>query len=434
MTVEPPANTRRRGERGTFLLRAGLLIVVGFLRLAAPMYAQSTPTPAAPALLRIALECPDCDSAFLKTNLGFAELVTDAAAAEVGVTVSAPAGSTREWRVAFAGRGRFAGRDRAFTFSSPEGPAAEQTRRELLRCLKLGLAEYAFETGAGPQLDVTFTKSGSEKPAAAAKDPWNYWIFRVGMDTYGNGELSNVSRSFYFNSSANRTTENWKLRFGVNRSFDRNTFELEDGETIKSRLSNWSVDSLIVKSVTGHLSIGMTAAMSGSSFSNEERVIDVAPGVEYDIFPYKESTKRSLTIQYTVGGAHYDYEALTIFDKLTETIAKHSLNTSLGLSQPWGQAGGSFVFTQQLSSPDRTRLRLSGGISVKLMKGLTVNTSGSYDRIRDQFTLDKGAASSEEVLLRQRQLATGHRYSFSFGFSFSFGALGNQTVNPRFAL
>ena len=131
----------------------------------------------------------------------------------------------------------------------------------------------------------------------------------------------------------------------------------------------------------------------GRRFRTKNGSLDVAPGIEYDIFPYKESTKRSLTIQYTVGGAHYDYEALTIFDKLSETIAKHTLNTSLGLSQPWGQAGGTLVFTQQLSALDRTRLTLSGGISVKLTKALTVNTSGSYDRIRDQFTLDKGAAS-----------------------------------------
>ena len=64
----------------------------------------------------------------------------------------------------------------------------------------------------------------------------------------------------------------------------------------------------------------------------------------------------------------------------------------------------------------------------------TVNGSGSYDRIRDQFTLEKGVASEEEVLLRQRQLATGHRYRFSIGFAFSFGALSNAIVNPRFSL
>jgi hypothetical protein len=419
----------------TRFLHAGVL-VSGLLATAAPAHAQA-PTQAAapPESLRVVLHCPDCDAAFLKTSIGFAEFVTDASAAEVAVTVSAPSGTSTEWRLAFAGRGRFAGRDRALTFSAEGAAATEATRAEIARCLKLGLADYAIETGAGPQLDVTFKKpSTSSSTPQQQKDRWNYWIFRVGMDSYGNGESSNVSRSFYFNSSANRTTENWKIRIGGYRSLNENTFDLGDGEKVESKLSDWSTDTLIVKSVTGHFSIGMTGSLSGSSFSNEKRVVQFAPGVEFDVFPYKESTKRSLTFQYTVGGAHYDYEAETIFGKLTDNIATHKLNTSLGLSQPWGEAGGTFVFTQQLSSLDRTRLRVSGGISVRLMKGLTVNSSASYDRIRDQFTLEKGEASEEEVLLRQRQLATGHRYSFSVGFAFSFGALGNKTVNPRFSL
>jgi hypothetical protein len=434
MTVVSPAACGRRDEGLSRLLRAGALLVVGLLGVIAPAFAQTAAPAPPPEALRVLLHCLDCDTAFLKSNITFAEFVTDAATAEVDVTVSPPAGTAGEWRLAFAGRGRFAGRDRSVPFSVAGGLATEEARRELARCLKLGLAEYAVETGAGRQLDVTFKKLDTDKPAAAAKDPWNYWVFRVGMDSYGNGEQSNVSRSFYFNGSANRTTENWKIRTGVSRSLRKDTFDLEDGETVKSSVSDWSVDSLIVKSVTGHFSIGMTASVSGSSFSNEERVIQFAPGVEYDIFPYSESTKRSLTIQYTAGPAYYNYETITIFDKLTETIAKHTLNTSLGLSQPWGQANGSAVFTQQLSSPDRTRLTVSGGISVRLLKGLTVNSSGRYERIRDQFTLEKGLASEEEVLLRQRQLATGYRYSFSIGFSYSFGALGNQTVNPRFSL
>ncbi|HYN10443.1 MAG TPA: hypothetical protein VES67_23850 [Vicinamibacterales bacterium] len=416
------------------VLRASTLLVLGLLAAATLAHAQTPPSePTPPQSLRIVIHCPDCDTEFLKTNVGFAEFVADAATAEVDVTVSMPTGTSREWRLAFAGRGRFAGRDRAVMFSANGGPATEETRRELARCLKLGLAEYAFETGAGPQLNVTFKSTAADAPKQT-KDPWNYWVFRMGMDSYGNGEQSNVSRSYYFNLSANRTTENWKIRVGGSRSLNKNTFDLGDGEIVKSSLSDWNGDTLIVKSVTGHFSVGLTASVSGSSFSNEERVAEFAPGVEFDVFPYKESTKRSLTFQYTVGGAHYDYEKETIFDKLTEKIAKHTLNTSLGLRQPWGQAGGSFVFTQQLSALERTRLSVSGSISVRLVKGLTVNSSGSYARIRDQFTLDKGEASEEEVLLRQRQLATGHRYSFSVGFSFSFGALSNVTVNPRFSL
>ena len=417
------------------VLRTGTLVVLVLLAGVTMAHAQTSPAESPqPRSLRIVIHCPDCDAEFLKTNIGFAEFVADAAAAEVDVTVTMPTGAGREWRLAFAGRGRFAGRDRAVIFSSGGGLATEETRRELARCLKLGLAEYTVETGAGPQLDVTFKKLGSATPTPATRDRWNYWVFRLGVDSYGNGEQSNVSQSVYFNTSANRTTENWKIRIGAYRSLDKSSFDLGDGEIVESRLSNWGTDTLIVKSLTGHWSFGLTASVSGSTFSNEERVAQFAPGIEYDIFPYAESTKRSLTFQYTVGPAYYDYEAETIFGKLTERIAKHTLNTSLGLSQPWGQAGGSFIFAQQLTAPERTRLTVSGGLSVRLTKGLTVNSSGSYDRIRDQFTLEKGVASEEEVLLRQRQLATGHRYSFRVGFAFSFGALGNVTVNPRFSL
>jgi hypothetical protein len=388
-----------------------------------------------PEPLRVALHCPDCDTAFLKSSIVFVDFVADEAAAEVDVTVSPPAGTGTDWRLSFAGRARFAGRNRTVSFAASGPAATEETRRELVRYLKLGLAEYAFETGAGPQLDVTFKRPpGANATPTAQRDPWNYWIFRLGVDSYGNGEQSTVSRSFYFNASARRTTDNWKIRIGGYRSLDKNSFDLGDGETVKSRLSSWGTDTLVVKSLTGHWSMGMTASVSGSSYSNEERVGQLAAGPEYDIFPYAESTKRSLTIQYTVGPAFYNYEAETIFGKLTEQIVKHTLITSLGLSQPWGEAGGTFVFTQQLTATDRTRLSVSGGLSVRLAKGLTVNGSGSYDRIRDQFTLEKGVASEEEVLLRQRQLATGHRYRFSVGFAFSFGALSNAIVNPRFSL
>jgi hypothetical protein len=91
------------------------------------------------------------------------------------------------------------------------------------------------------------------------------------------------------------------------------------------------------------------------------------------------------------------------------------------------------MFTQQIAEPDRTRTTLLANLSVRLTRHLSVNGSGSYSRIRDQFTLEKGEATEEEVLLRQRQLATGHRYSVGVGFAFSFGALSNATVNPRFS-
>ena len=57
---------------------------------------------------------------------------------------------------------------------------------------------------------------------------------------------------------------------------------------------------------------------------------------------------------------------------------------------------------------------------------------GEFSRTRDQIYLPRGEASTEEILLRQRQLLTGYQYFFNFGISYSFGSIFNNIVNPRF--
>ena len=384
---------------------------------ASPAWAQQEA--ADDSRVKVFLSCPACEK---RPTVPFVLFVEDAASADIEAVVTI-AGETRT--IAFTGRGRFAGQNRSI--SVPAGA-------DLERILKLGLAEYAAVTAQPGALDVTYKAPGAAAADAkkVQKDPWNFWVFRLSANAYGDGEQSASYGSYYLSTSANRTTEEWKVRLSGSRSVNRSAFDLGDGTEVKSRLTDWTVDSLIVKSLGPHWSLGMTSSVIGSTFSNAALVTRVAPGIEYDVFPYSESTKRSLTIQYTVGPAFYDYERETIFDKFKETIVQHTTTASLGLRQPWGQVGATCSFLQHLTALDRTRLTLNGSGNVRLFKSLTLNTSGSYSRIRDQFTLEKGDASDEEVLLRQRQLATGYRYSFSIGFGYSFGALSNATVNPRF--
>jgi hypothetical protein len=57
---------------------------------------------------------------------------------------------------------------------------------------------------------------------------------------------------------------------------------------------------------------------------------------------------------------------------------------------------------------------------------------GEVARTRDQLYLPAGEATTEEILVRQRQLETGYRYYLQFGLSYSFGSIFNNVVNPRF--
>lgn len=448
--------SRRKAPHGLVkrqtLVSAFMLAVA---TMAVPARAQSVaPAPSPTDALRVRFICDACDRDFVKDNVGFVEFVVDSTAADVEVVALGDEKTDQPWRLAFVGRGRFAGQDRVFSLSTASLATTIQIRRELVRVLKLGLVEYAAETATGSQLDITVRDlwaspspvivnidgpelnlrvRGLPEPAAStAEDGWNSWVFQINGDADGSGEQSSFDTTYNASASANRTTAGSKIRIGVSRSLNRSSFTVSDDVTIKARVSDWRADALIVKSLGSHFSLGVVSSVAGSTFSNEKFVARVSPGIEYDIFPYGESTRRSLTIQYTAGQAYYDYEAETVFGKLTERVAQQAINVSLGLRQPWGHAGSTFVFTQQIREPDRTRTTVLANLSVRLSKHFSLNGSGNYSRIRDQFTLEKGEATEEEVLLQQRQLATGHRYSVGVGFSFSFGSLSNATVNPRF--
>jgi hypothetical protein len=388
-------------------------------------------------LVKVLLDCPRCDTAALKTAVPFAEFVAADTTADVALAIAVDeTGPTHKWTLTIKGRGQFAGRDRTIAFSEEAATPQSRTNAMLARYVKLGIAEFAAGLPVGRQLDLGFQKASSASGASPIQkdqtDPWNHWVFRLGASVDAYGEQSSSSSSHSFSGSANRATDKWRLRLNGSRYVSKSSFDLDEETTIKSDSTSWNVDGLAVKSLSPRWSAALVMNTAGATFSNQKLYARAAPGIEFDVFPYAESSKRSLTFQYLVGVAHYKYRNLTIFDKLDENVVQQNLGAYFGLRMPWGQLGASSTFSQQLTALDRTRLNLSANGSIRLYKSLTLNASGNYSRIRDQFTLEKGTASEEEVLLRLRQLATGYRYSFNVGFGYAFGALSNTTVNPRF--
>ena len=66
------------------------------------------------------------------------------------------------------------------------------------------------------------------------------------------------------------------------------------------------------------------------------------------------------------------------------------------------------------------------GLSQHIERVLTERYSGHTPSPR------RGEATTEEILVRQRQLASGYNYYMSFSVSYSFGSIFNNIVNPRF--
>ena len=384
--------------------------------------------------LKVFLDCQyECDTEFIRRELTFVDHVRDSQSADVHalITTEGTGGGGWNWRIAFIGQGRFAGHDETITFTTAETDSEDVRRRKLLRWLKLGLATHAAIATGAVDLDVTHTVKNTS-PVTPPNDRWDAWVFTVSTNGNLNGEASSSSRSVRFNASAGRVTEAWKFSLSGNANRNSNTFEVSDTETVRSRTNSWNTSALAVKSLGPKFSAAGRLTVSGSTFSNYDYNARLMAGAEYDIFPYAESTRRSLTFSYLVGVGTYDFREITIFDRLTETVPEHTFLASLGLRQPWGSVGLQSSFLQHLDSPSRNRFNVYGDADVRLFKGFSFNIYGDYSRIRDQINLRKGGATEEEVLLRQRQLATGFQYYVGFGVSYRFGSIYNNVVNPRF--
>jgi hypothetical protein len=390
--------------------------------------------PPAPALLRVFLDCDECDSTYLRTEITFVDYMRDRSDADVHllVTTQSTGGGGTSWTLKYIGQNAHAGHDHVVTFTTPQSATSDTRRKEMARVLKIGLVAYASGTPAIDSLNVTYTKPTTTATTTKKKDPWNFWVFRLSANGNLGGEESTSNKSYRFNGSANRTTEDWKISISANRSENRSNYDLGDGEIFKSKSSSWSSSALVGKSAGPRFSYGARSSASGSTYSNQDLTFSLMPMAEFDVFPYKESTRRSLVFSYAAGLAYYNYQQTTIFDKDTEAVPQHSLGASLNLRQPWGSLYASANFSQQLVKLERNRLGLYGSADVRIFKGLSFNIYGDYSRIRDQINLKKGEASTEDVLLRLRQLQSGYSYYSGFGLSYSFGSIFNSIVNPRF--
>jgi hypothetical protein len=389
-----------------------------------------------PGAVRLFFDCPQaCDETFLRSEITFVDYMRDRRDADVHVlvTTQGTGGGGTEFTLKFMGLGRFAGVNQTLTYVSAQTATPDERRRGLAETLKQGLVRYASETPIAPRLKVTFTpEPGKEGQSDPANDPWNLWVFNASAGGGINGEESSGSRSIRGSLSANRTTDDWKLSFSARTDYRESRFELSDGETFRTVSRNMDTGALTVKSLGPHWSAALVGNASVSSFLNQDFRARVAPGIEYNLFPYAENTRRRLTFQYTIGVSRFNYDEETVFGKLTETLPDHKLRTTLSMTQPWGSAFASVNFSQYLTKPDKYSLSTFGEASVRLFKGFSLEAFGEVARTRDQLYLQRGTATTEEILVQQRQLLTGYQYFVNFGISYSFGSIFNNVVNPRF--
>lgn len=422
-----------------------LLALFGATCLPASLSGQE-PTPAA---INLFFDCtaPGCgDLDFLRREVPFVNWMRDRADADLHVLVTSQitGGGGRLYTLAFLGLAALLGDDQELTFSTAGDATADEQRNGLVQRLKLGLVHYVQDSDVADQLRVTYvgvaptttpSVSDPQAPSSPQVDPWNYWTFNVNLRANANGEATSTFSNTSGGFSANRTTAAWKADFNVNYFRNVQKFEFSVGgvtQSVEEKREDWRANSILVRSLTGQWSAGIRANASSTTLLNQRLRLAIEPGVEFNFFPYAESSRRSLTLQYLVGPSYFEYDERTIFGQTQETRFIQSLTGGLSLIQPWGRWSTSVTAAQYLHALKRYSVTVFGNVNVRLFRGFSVTASANYAWLRDQLYLSAAGATTEQVLLRQRQLETSYRYFYSVGIQYRFGSIFNNVVNPRF--
>jgi len=369
-------------------------------------------------------------SNYLKERITFINYVRDRKVADlVIISTSDRTGSGgREYTMFLEGQGEYAGMIDTLKYNSSPDETHDQRREKQVKTLKMGLIRYIIKTPLAVYLDIQFTEP---LEGEVSTDKWKSWVFRTNLSGWSHGESSQKSFDMYGGASASKITEDWKFNLSLNFSYGNEQYDYED-ETYVSIKNSRSARTLLVKSISDHWSVGGSFGAFSSSYANYDLKAYITPGIEYNIFPYSESTSRQFRILYTTGYSYNDYIDSTIYDLTSEMLFSHSLETSYEVIKKWGSIDMSIEWSNYLRDFSENELSIDGSIEWKIAKGLSLETGGSFSFINNQVNLAKGELTAEEILLQTQELSTDYSYFLHFGFSYTFGSIYNNVVNPRF--
>lgn len=333
-----------------------------------------------------------------------------------------------EYSYFLVGQNENAGMSDTISFVTAPAETQDEIRQKQVRTLKMGLMRYVAKTPLSKYMSITFTQPLSE---TISSDKWNSWVFRTSLNGWGQGEQTYKGINIFSDISASRITSDWKINIRARYNYGKDKYDIDD-EIITSENNSASITPTIVRSVSDHWSVGGSAGLGSSRYLNEKLYGMLMPGIEYDLFPYSESTRRQLRVLYSLGYRYVNYKDSTIYDRITEGRFKHSLNLAYEVVQKWGSINANLNYSNYLNDWSKNNLSLDGFLNLRVFKGMQVTFGGGASLIHDQLGLVKGGATTEEILLRRKEVATQFQYFMSFGLNYTFGSIYNNVVNPRF--
>jgi len=380
--------------------------------------------------LKLFIDCRSCDMNYTRESIPYVNYVRDTRESDVYLLVTnQDAGSGgQQYTLTFEGLGEYKGMHDTLIYTSNPDESNTIVREKKTNLIKMGLMRYVAKTPLFSEIVIT---SNADLEPEQVADNWNNWVIELQTSPRFNAEES--YRRLYLSNSINisRVTPEFKLEIELDQSKNKQKFIEDDVETIYER-SDKSFDNLFVKSMGEHWSAGLKWDMQSSTNRNYDFNTEFLPSVEYDIYPYAESTHRQFRFLYSIGYQYSNYIDSTIFNMTSESLYKQELNIAYQVQKKWGSINIALAGSNYFHDISKNRLEFYGYMRLRIIKGLSLSVNGGIAYINDQLNLRKGDLSEAERLLRLKQQATNFSLQGSVSLTYTFGSIYNNVVNPRF--
>ncbi|MCF6332112.1 MAG: hypothetical protein L3J11_02415 [Draconibacterium sp.] len=393
------------------------------------LFAQDKPISKNKALRKDAINVYMDASSYLKKEVPFINYVRDIQDADLIVlgTFQATGSGGGEFTFFVEGQNKFAGVMDTVKFNTYPDETEEQTRQKGVRILKMGLMKYIIDSPLADFIDIRFTEPIAEE---VSTDKWNNWVFTTSLKGSLQGQKSADARTLGSSFNAGMTSNKWRLSTGLYYNTSKTVYDYGEIKATDIRKDS-RIYGDAVKSLGEHWALGLSSDIFKSIYSNYDLGFVVGPAIEYDIYPYSESTRRIFRIFYKLNYGYNNYSDTTQFLQTEESLWSHGLQTSYTTYQTWGNINFTAGWSNYLHDFALNRLSIGTNVSVKIAKGLSVDLHAGYSFIHDQVSLRKGDASIEDILLNRKELSTTYSYYSMVGITYRFGSIYNNVVNPR---
>ncbi|MBI4646837.1 MAG: hypothetical protein HY738_09655 [Bacteroidia bacterium] len=376
------------------------------------------------------IECEFCDMGYFKKEISFINYVRDSKEADIYIiiTYQNTGSGGGEYSIFLVGQNQFAYKNDLQKYISRSDETEAQIREGITQILRLSLMTYIAKTPLARNIKVSYSEPAK---TSSPVDKWKSWVFDINIGGWFSGEESYKQTQIWSGISASKVTANWKIETNINFNYNESRYYIEES-TITGITKSQYFNIQIVKSMGEHWSSGGYINLYSSTYSNIRYCALVSPALEYNLFKYSESTRRQLRFLYYIGGSYYSYIDTTIFDKTENFLYGQKLNIAFEMIEQWGSASTSLVGSAYFHDLSKNRLNLNSSLRIRIFKGFYFDISGGISFIHDQLSLPKYGATNEQILLRQKQLATNYSYWASAGITYTFGSIYSNVVNPRF--